>query len=348
VQALQSDEGPKRVARFIAEQAGESRVEVAGLRRLAGGSSRQVWSLDAVVGDRHLDLVLRIDPTFGRDAERVGRAGGFSGEFEILRAAHAAGVPVPRPWWWCGDPELLGGPFYLMDRVEGETIPRRILRSEELEAARAELPAQLGTALAGIHTIDIESDALAWLPAPPPGRSSPEAQLDQLRLMLDAAPSPTPVGEWAYRWLAQNLHDERDRGFVHGDFRMGNVIVGPEGLRSVLDWELAHVGDPHEDLAWMCTKTWRFGNLDKPVGGVGEREPFYAAYEAASGRKLDRELLLYWETLSSLKVLGVWIMQMRSYLTGILRSVEQATIGRRMAETELDLLQLLDDSSPGP
>jgi aminoglycoside phosphotransferase (APT) family kinase protein len=346
VQALQSDEGAKRIARFIAEQAGESRAEVSGLRRLAGGSSRQVWSLDAVVGDRRLELVLRIDPTFGSDAARVGRAGGFSGEFEILRAAHARGVPVPRPWWWCGDPEPLGGPFYLMDRVEGETIARRIFRSEELESAREKLPAQLGTALASVHTIDVGSEALAWLPAPPPGRSSPEAQLDQLRLTLDAAPSPTPVGEWAYRWLVQNLHDERDRTFVHGDFRVGNVIVGPDGLRSILDWELAHVGDPHEDLAWMCTKTWRFGNVDRPVGGVGPREPFYAAYEAASGRKLDRELLHYWEALCSLKVLGVWIIQMRSYLTGILPSVEQAAIGRRMAETELDLLQLLDDAHP--
>ena len=122
---------------------------------------------------------------------------------------------------------------------------------------------------------------------------------------------------------------------------MGNVMVGPDGLRAVLDWELAHVGDPHEDLAWMCTKTWRFGNVESPVGGVGAREPFYAACEAESGRKLDRELLRYWETLSSLKVLGVWIVQMRSYLTGVLPSVEQAAIGRRMAETELDLLELL-------
>jgi aminoglycoside phosphotransferase (APT) family kinase protein len=342
VLSLQSEAGRERIARFIAEQSGASDVEVSDLRRLAGGSSRQVWSLDAVVGSQRLELVLRIDPTFGRGGDRAGRAGGFDGEFEILRAAHAVGVPVPRPYWWCGDPEVLGGPFYLMGRVEGETIARRIFRSEELEPAREKLPAQLGAALARIHEIDPQTEALAWLPAPPPGRSSPETQLEQLRLTLDLAPSPTPVGEWAYRWLAEHLPDERHRTFVHGDFRIGNVIVGPEGLRSVLDWELAHVGDPHEDLAWMCTKTWRFGNFDRPVGGVGPREPFYDAYEAAGGRKLDRELLHFWEALSSLKVLGVWIIQMRSYLTGILPSVEQAAIGRRMAETEFDLLELLD------
>ena len=130
---------------------------------------------------------------------------------------------------------------------------------------------------------------------------------------------------------------------MHGDFRMGNVIVGPEGLRTVLDWELAHVGDPHEDLAWMCIKTWRFGQLDQPVGGVGAREPFYRAYESESGRALDREALRYWELLCSLKVVCVWIFQVRAYLSGAIPSVEQAAIGRRIAETELDLLQLLDE-----
>jgi aminoglycoside phosphotransferase (APT) family kinase protein len=137
---------------------------------------------------------------------------------------------------------------------------------------------------------------------------------------------------------------ERDRTLVHGDYRMGNVIVGPEGLRAVLDWELAHVGDPHEDLAWMCTKTWRFGNPAAPVGGVGAREPFYAAYERESGRRLDRGALHYWEILSTAKVCVVWIMQVNAWYAGIIPTVEHAAIGRRMAETEHDLLELLGAS----
>ncbi len=132
------------------------------------------------------------------------------------------------------------------------------------------------------------------------------------------------------------------RTLVHGDFRMGNVVVGPDGLRAVLDWELAHVGDPHEDLAWMCTRTWRFGHASAPVGGVGPREPFYRAYEQESGRTLDRAALRWWETLCSAKVCVVWIVQMNAYLSGVIPSVEQAAIGRRMAETEFDLLELLE------
>ena len=142
-----------------------------------------------------LELVLRIDPTFGRDDERprAKGAGGFDGEFRILEAAHAADVPVPRPYWWCGDPDLLGGPFYLMERVEGETIARRVFRSEELADARAALPAQLGVALARIHAIDAQGESLAWLPRPAPARSSPETQVEQQREILDLAPSPTPT-----------------------------------------------------------------------------------------------------------------------------------------------------------
>jgi aminoglycoside phosphotransferase (APT) family kinase protein len=338
----------ERIEAFVGEASGESGARVSGLRRLAGGSSRQVWALDLELGEgaarRTLALALRIDPTAGRrESVSSQSGGGFGAEFDLLAAVHRNGVPVPRVWWSCKDAGLLGGPFYLMDRVEGETIPRRILRGEELAAAREKLPEQLGRTLARIHAVDVAREGLEWLPAPPPGASSPEVQLANLRAAFDIAPSPAPVLELAYRWLEKNLPPELGRTLVHGDYRMGNVIVGPEGLRAVLDWELAHVGDPHEDLAWMCTKTWRFGQVERAVGGVGDREPFYRAYEQESGRALDRAALRYWELLSSARCAAVWIAQLRAYLSGIIPSVEQAVIGRRMAETELDLLELLPE-----
>jgi len=319
-------------------------VGVAGLRRLVGGSSRQVWAVDVALGDAApLPLVLRINPTPVSVSSLTATAGGFEGEFRLLRAVHAYGAPVPAPHWSCEDPEVLGGPFYLMDRIEGETIPRRIYRAEDLEAARGLLPEQLGAALARIHRADISGDELGWLPGPTGGRSSPEEQVESIERGLSASPGPAPVLALAHRWLARNVPPERDRTLVHGDFRIGNVIVGPEGLRAVLDWELAHRGDPHEDLAWMCTKTWRFGRVDRPVGGLGPREPFYRAYEKESGRSLDRDALRYWEVLGSAKVAVVWIFQVQAWLSGANRSVEQAAIGRRKAETELDLLELLEE-----
>ena len=154
---LEPDERVRRIEAFLTEASGEGPVEVRGLRRLAGGSSRQVWSLDVVVGRRStpLPLVLRIDPTPKGVPGLTRTAAGFEGEFALLSAVHREGVPVPRVYWACAEVERLGGPFYLMERVEGETIPRRILRSEDLAKARELLPAQLGRALARIHRVPI-------------------------------------------------------------------------------------------------------------------------------------------------------------------------------------------------
>jgi aminoglycoside phosphotransferase (APT) family kinase protein len=343
---MEPEERVSRIEAFVRQQTGK-RADVSALRRLAGGSSRQVWSFDLTLGEgdlrEHLPLVFRLDPTSGaNDSGPVRQGGGFRGEFRLLEAVHGAGVPVPRVYWECEDPEVLGGPFYVMERMEGETIPRRILRSEELCRAREMLPEQLGRALARIHRVDPDSEGLDWLPGPRPGGTAPEAQLRHLRAGIDVASRPVPVLELVYRWLENHIPPERDRTLVHGDFRMGNVIVGPEGLRAILDWELAHIGDPDEDLAWICTRTWRFGEVDRPLGGLGPAAPFYRAYEAESGRKLEPEALLYWEVLSSAKCAVVWIIQLLAYLSGTIPSVEQAVIGRRLAETESDLLELIE------
>ncbi len=351
MEKLEREERVRRIEAWIRTQAGRpARVE--NLRRMTGGSSRQVWSLDVELETpSDVDsraLVLRIDPTAGAAASRgLSTEGGFRLEFRLLEEALRCEVPVPRVYWPCAELEPLGGPFYFMDRVEGETIGTRILRDPALARARELLPDQLGRALARIHRMSPEAPGLERLARPAGGVSSALEQLAQVRRGIDGAPSPTPVCEWAYRWLEQNVPSspagERGRTLVHGDYRMGNLVVGEEGLRAVLDWELAHVGDPHEDLAWMCTKTWRFGNPGAPVGGVGPREPFYRAYEVESGRSLDRKALRWWEALSAAKVCVVWIVQMNAYLSGVIPSVEQAAIGRRMAETELDLLQLLEE-----
>jgi aminoglycoside phosphotransferase (APT) family kinase protein len=344
LKGLTSEERVERIEGFVHAKTGQI-AKVTGLGRLAGGSSRQIWTFDLTLGDgsdaRDLPLVLRLDPTAGKQRGALAPGEGFRREFGLLEAAHRYDVPVPRVYWECEDVEVLGGPFYVMERIEGETIPRRILRSETLQETRSRLPEELGRALARIHAVNLEREGIDWLAGPPAGKSAPEVQLEQIRVGIDLAARPTPTLELSYRWLEQNLPPERDRTLVHGDFRVGNVVVGPEGLRSILDWELAHVGDPHEDLAWMCTKTWRFGEVERPVGGLGQREPFYESYEKASGRTLDRAALRYWEVLSTAKCAVVWVIQLHSYLSGLIPSVEQATIGRRLSETEWDLLEYL-------
>ncbi len=330
-----------RLAAFIARQLGVERVDVAGLRRLPGGASRETWSLD-VRYEHHgaavaLPLVLRRDPP-SSSLNTLRRE-----EFRLLQAAAAEGVPVPAVHWLAEEAETLGGPFFLMDRIEGETIARRLLRDDAYAQARHVMTAQLGRILAGIHRIDRAKHQLGFLPAPAPGSTPAEDQLDRYEQRFRViAPDPHPAFELGFRWLRQRLPRGDDCVVVHGDYRIGNVIFGPEGVRAILDWELAHVGDPIEDLGWMCVRSWRFGNDDKPVGGIGMREDFFRAYEAGGGIVVDPDRVRFWEVLGNLKWAIMTIMQAKTHLDGHVQSVELASLGRRTAEMELELLNLME------
>jgi aminoglycoside phosphotransferase (APT) family kinase protein len=266
-----------------------------------------------------------------------------SAEYRLLKAAHAEGVPVPAVVLE-GD-DSLGAPFFLMERIDGETIPRRLLRDDVYAGARQVMAAQLGAILARIHRIPIESYGLDVLPAPAEGCSPAEAELDRYEQAYRAiAPEPHPTFELAFRWLRQRLPQGQERALVHGDYRLGNVIFGPEGARAVLDWELAHIGDPMEDLGWICVRSWRFGNDELPVGGIGTREEFYQAYEASGGFSVDAQRVRFWEAFGNLRWGIICLGQARTYLDGRSPSVELASIGRRTAETEWELLNLMEEA----
>lgn len=302
--------------------AGELAVRLGGagrverLRRLSGGASRETWSFDFVRDDGSLDaLILRRDPPGAAK-------GGMRTEAALLRAAAEAGVPVPRI---VDDDDA----SLVMTRIDGETIPRKILRDVEYATARSVLASQCGEILGRLHTMPVD-----LLPA------ESADQLTQWRAVFDGVAQPHPTFELAFRWLGSNEPTSAERTVVHGDFRNGNLIVGPEGVRAVLDWELAHLGDPLEDLGWLCAKPWRFG-VDQPVGGFGTYEDLVDSYQRASGRTVDRDALRWWEVLATLKWGIMCILQTMTHLHGAVRSVELAAIGRRVCEVEWDLLELL-------
>jgi aminoglycoside phosphotransferase (APT) family kinase protein len=306
-------------------------VTIEGLRRLSGGASRESWSYDAIDADgRRNELVLRRDP--GSNMGGSGR----STEYLLLQAAAGAGVLVPKVRFLLDPTDDLGDGF-VMDRIAGETIPRRILRDEEYAHARAGMAAQCGAIAAQIHAVDTET--LPDLPL-----QGAVEQIKQYRSVLDMLGEPHPAFELGLRWLEDNLPAKAAAGearLVHGDFRNGNFIVGPEGIRSVLDWELSHLGDPVEDLGWLCVKSWRFGEVGHPVGGFGAIDSLLTSYEKAGGGAVDPAHLHYWETFGTLKWGVICEMQCFSHLHGIVRSVELAALGRRVAEMEWDLLELI-------
>ena len=281
-------------------------------------------------------LVLRRDPP-GHVIETSRRE-----EFLLLREAAAAGVPVPRVRWCEEDPAVLGAPFFVMDYVEGETLARRLLRDAEYAPARAALPEQLAVALVRVHAIDLDAPALGFLARLAADGSPAGVELARYESLFRAlAPEPHPAFELAFRWLAARLPVAKRRTLVHGDFRVGNVIFGPAGLRAVIDWEMVHVGDPMEDLGWLCVRAWRFGADAMAVGGLADRARFFAAYEQAGGGAVDAAAVRWWEVFGNLKWGIICIMQMRTFLAGV-KSVELASLGRRTAETELELLDLTE------
>lgn len=295
---------------------------VLNLVRLSGGASRETWSFDAVGpdGTRHLVLQRR----------RPGSDGDMDLEARVVRAARAGGVPAPAVVAWSGDSAALGAPFTIVERVDGETIARKILRDDEYAAARPRLAGQLGRAAAALHTID---------PTTVPGLQLVD-ELARYREALDASGQPHPAFELAFRWLEANRPDPRPPAIVHGDFRLGNIIVGSDGLRAVIDWELAHVGEPLADLGWMCVKAWRYRSPGR-VAGVGDVAQLLDAYEEGSGIHVDPEVLRWWEVFGTLKWGVICIMQADVHLSGASRSHELAAIGRRVCENEYDLFLVL-------
>ena len=299
-------------------------VVVEDLARFPGGASRETWrvALRTASGtDR--TLVLRRDPPGGLSS-------GLVLEAHLLEAAGRAGVPVPSVV--AAGEGLPGsrGRYLLMDFVAGETIPRRILRDEAYAGVRPALARQCGTVLAALHRIPA-----AEVPGLPGGDA-----LEQLRQLADRLGQPHPAFELAFRWLADNRPPRAGDTVVHGDFRNGNLIVGTDGVRAVLDWELAHRGDPLEDLGWLCVKAWRFGAA-LPVGGFGTVEDLVSGYEAAGGTAVDAGALAWWTVLGTLRWGIICIVQVLTHVSGALRSVELAAIGRRVCEVEWDLLELL-------
>jgi aminoglycoside phosphotransferase (APT) family kinase protein len=304
---------------------------VTGVAKLSGGASQETWSFDIVHPDGVFGAILRRSPP-GYGAA-PSRAAGLDAEAILMRLAYEAGVPSPKVMHVLQPRDDLGTGF-IMARVEGETIARKILRDAQFAKARPMLARQLGQVAAGIHGLD-----LAQLPEL--RRMTATKEIFELERDYRSFDWPRPVFELALRWLR-----DRDPGpseevtLVHGDFRHGNLIIGPDGVRAVLDWELAHLGDPMEDLGWICVNSWRFGEIDKPVGGFGTREELFAGYEAA-GRRADADRVKFWEVMGTLRWGVMCCGMMQRFRSGPDHSMERAMIGRRSSETEIDLLRLL-------
>jgi aminoglycoside phosphotransferase (APT) family kinase protein len=303
------------VQQTLADALGAS--SVTDLVRLTGGASRQTWR--AVV-DGQTMIAQRQQPESERDMHV---------EAAVLRAAERGGVAAPRVLACVEAPD---GVVTLVTRfVDGETIARRLLRDDEYAMARGRLAEQLGRTMARLHRVD---------PAAAPGLE----RVDEFALYRDHLAEhgqPHPTFELALRWLEDRRSDSGGGCIVHGDLRLGNVIVDHDGLAAVIDWELAHIGNRLQDLGWTCVPAWRFGS-PLPAAGVGTREQLLDAYNAEAGTSFTVDELRWWEVFGILRWGVMCITQAQRHLTGSTRSHELAAIGRRVCENEHDLFLALE------
>jgi aminoglycoside phosphotransferase (APT) family kinase protein len=299
-------------------------VTIDGLRELTGGASRSTWAFAA----DSRPLILRIGPPDDVHA-------GMELEAAALRRAAAAGAPVPHVLTASNSVDPLGNPYLICDFIDGETIARKIARALD-DTSRPALLGQCAHALAQIHRAYAHGIGLV--------ESDP---LTDWRRELDQMGDTTATFEWAFRWLERNRPARTRPVLVHGDFRMGNLIVDFSSetarLAAVLDWELTHVGEAADDLAWFCIRAWRFGApKELAAGGLGSIDDFVSAYQAGGGVPVDRDTLHWWLVLATLRWGVICRYQYERHRCGQTRSVELAAIGRRVCETEYDLLTLLE------
>jgi aminoglycoside phosphotransferase (APT) family kinase protein len=296
-------------------------VEISAPVLLAGGASKEAWSVDA---DGERLLVRRAAATVMHHHTLT-----LAQEYAAIEAAYDAGVKVPKPYGYVAD--LAGREAFAMERLEGDTIGRRIVRKDELAAARARLPVQLAEELAKIHAIPPER--LPFLP---------EAGIERMVTELDEIGEPHPAIELGLWWLRENRPPDRARVVNHGDYRIGNVVVDERGLVGVLDWEFAHLDDPVRDVAFGMVRAWRFGVPEKRLGGVGDVGPYLARYNELTGFDVQPEELDYWELAGNVAWAIGCLTQAQRHLSGLDRSVELATLGRLGAEVEYEICHLLE------
>lgn len=291
---------------------------VSDLLRLSAGAHRETWSFADSDGRRCIVQLVPDGDGVHADLET---------ETTILGVAAEAGVPVARVLARLPDGMIL-------EHVEGESLPRRILREDRYEVARGGLAEQAGTILARLHSV--APDAVPGL--------RPQDPINRCYEVLDRLNASNPAFELALRRLYLTRPRSRPPAIVHGDFRMGNMLIDEQGIAAVLDWELVHLGDPLEDLGYLCVPAWRFGG-PHPVAGVGRYESLLEAYREAGGGEVRLDELMWWQTASTVWWGVLCLVQAARHLNGQTRSVELAAVGRRACEQEWDALAMLEQIS---
>jgi aminoglycoside phosphotransferase (APT) family kinase protein len=310
----------------------DASVEIVNMARLKGGGIQENWTLDALVDGKPEAYVLRKDAPATIEASHGRRY-----EFALIKAAHQAGVTVPKPIAFCGDQYVFGGSFALMEKVKGIGLGPKIVK-EVQDDQRLALTENLARELACLHKITPPNSDLHFL-----GKAPSDFAISEINLMrewLDHLKLSKPGLEWALRWCELHIPKALDTTLIHRDFRTGNYMLDQGNITAILDWEFACWGDPMFDIGWFHAECWRFSRPDLHAGGIGDRADFYQAYEMESGRKIDEAAVSAYEVLAHCRWAVIALQQGDRHLSGREPSLEHALTGKIAEELELMALRL--------
>lgn len=329
--------GTERLSLWLQRALGAQAVEVTAVRPLSGGAIQDNRLVEAAISGGpqagRRAFVLRKDAPATIAASHRRRE-----EFALMTLAHEGGVTTPRPIAFCEEEDVAGGPFALMEKVEGVGFGPRVVKDLSLGGDREALGERLGRELARIHRLRPAGEAFAFLGRAP--ERPAQAAVDQLRLWLDQMRAARPATEWALRWCELSQPPCPRPVLCHHDFRTGNVMLDEQGLTAILDWEFAGWGDPHMDIGWFTAKCWRFSRPDLEGGGICSRAAFYRGYESEAGAAVDHEAVLFWEVMAHLRWGVIALQQGARHLSGAEPSLALALTGRMIAELEAEALAL--------
>lgn len=328
----------EQIAAYLQHKLPHAReIEVSQLWRIPGGASRETWSFDATWREGETPtshgFILRRDPEGSLlETERYV-------EFRVYQALQGTSVPVPQVFWLETDSRWLERPFFIMGRLPGEASPQALVQSppERLDTV-AQHKAEI---LARIHALDWRALGLDLLDGATDPAACAEHEIARWEAILrEQALEPQPTLELALAWLRAHRPVAQRITIVHADYRTGNFLVEGNRITGVLDWEMVHLGDPLEDVAWACLRSWRWAG-DARIGGLLPRAEWYRRYTQASGHTVDEAAVKFWEVLGNVKLAVIFLTGARSFVEGRSKDAVHAFTAHLNPEIEAELLRLI-------
>lgn len=297
-------------SKYLEGKLNASNLEITSQWRNLEGWSMVTYSLGLSYdkdGERvERDIIVRREPVSG-----LLEPYDISIEYRVVTAIGKTDVLVPKTYWYEPDPEVLGKPFYVMEKVEGAVHswkttfdPNFQLIPDDKE--RESLAGDFVQNIASLHKADWRALGLDFLGDPGPGKGSSQSQVDYWEDVIERAGfRENPLVAYATNWLRGNLPDNDKVTIVHGDYRTGNYIARDGRIAAVLDWEMVHLGDPVDDIAYIIGTVWRSPRPRALISHLLSKDEFFERYEGASGVKIDAEKLKFYTILVNYKSIGI-------------------------------------------